>query len=70
LRRKSEGRASSCQNLLLKMMKKTLAALKKKIANMAATTAAVVATLTRVLSMKKVLRRLISPVEIAEQLAL
>jgi hypothetical protein len=37
---------------------------------MAATTAAVVATLTRVLSMKKVLRRLISPVEIAEQLAL
>jgi hypothetical protein len=70
LRRKSEGRASSCHNLLLKMMKKTLAALKKKIANMAATTAAVVATLTRVLSMKKVLRRLISPVEIAEQLAL
>jgi hypothetical protein len=70
LRRKSEGSASSCQNLLLKMMKKTLAALKKKIANMAATTAAVVATLTRVLSMKKVLRRLISPVEIAEQLAL
>jgi hypothetical protein len=70
LRRKSEGRASSCQNLLLKMMKKTLAALKKKIANTAATAAAVVATLTRVLSMKKVLRRLISPVEIAEQLAL
>jgi hypothetical protein len=70
LRRKSEGRASSCRNLLLKIMMKALATLKKKIANMTATTAVAVATLRRVLSMKKVLRRLISPAEIAEKLAL
>jgi hypothetical protein len=41
----------------------------EKIANSAATVVAVVATLRRVLSMKKVLRRLISPAEIAEKLA-
>jgi hypothetical protein len=52
------------------MMKKMLVALKKKIANTAATVVAVVAMLMRVLSMKKVLRRLISPAKIAEQLAL
>jgi hypothetical protein len=69
LRRKSEGRASSCRNLLLKMIKKTLAVLKKKIANTAVIVAAAVATLRRVLSMKNVLRRLISPAEIAENLA-
>jgi hypothetical protein len=64
------GKSIELSNLLLKMMKKMLVALKKKIANTAAIVVAVVAMLMRVLSMKKVLRRLISPAEIAEQLAL
>jgi hypothetical protein len=50
-------------------MKKTLAAL-KKIANTAATAAAVVVTLRKVLSTKKILRRLIPLARIAEKLAL
>jgi hypothetical protein len=52
------------------MMMKALATLKKKIANTAATIASVIATLRIVPNMKKVLRRLISPAEIAEKLAL
>jgi hypothetical protein len=52
------------------MMMKALAVLKKKIANTAAIAEAKVATLRRVLNMKKVVRRLISPTEIAEKLAL
>jgi hypothetical protein len=50
------------------MMKKTLAALMKKIANTVA--AAAVATLRTVLSVKKVLRRLISLAKIVETLVL
>jgi hypothetical protein len=52
------GRASNYQNLLLMMMTKMSATMKKKITNMIATVAAAVATLRRVLGMKKNLRRL------------
>jgi hypothetical protein len=58
LRRKGEGRASTCRNLLLKMMTKMLATLKKKIANLIAIVAAAVETLRRVPGTKKDLRRL------------
>jgi hypothetical protein len=66
---KGEGRASNYRNLLLKMMTKMLATLKKNVANMTVTVAAAVATLKKVLNMRKVLRRLISPAEIVEKLA-
>jgi hypothetical protein len=55
---KGEGRASNYRNLLLKMMTKMLATLKKNVANMTATVAAAVATLRRVLGTKKNIRRL------------
>jgi predicted component of type VI protein secretion system len=52
------------------MMMKAQATLTKNLANTAVTVAAAVATLKKVLNMRKVLRRLISPAEIAEKLAL
>jgi hypothetical protein len=42
----------------------------KVLAKMVATTAAVAATLKKILNMKKILQRLTSPTEIAETLAL
>jgi hypothetical protein len=52
------------------MMMKAQATLSKNLANMAVTAAAAVATLKKLMNMRKVLRRLISPAEIAEKLAL
>jgi hypothetical protein len=51
------------------MMMKAQATLTKNLANTTVTTAATVVTLKKVLNMRKVLRRLISPAEIAEKLA-
>jgi hypothetical protein len=55
LKRRGEGKASSCHTPLLKMMMKAQATLTKNLANTVVTVAAAVAMLKKVLNMRKVL---------------
>jgi hypothetical protein len=70
LKRRDEGKVSICLNPLPKMMMKAQTTPVKILARMAVIVAAVALTVEKVLIVRRVLRRLISPAEIAEKLAL
>jgi hypothetical protein len=67
MKRRSEGRASHHQSLLLKMK---MIKPQTRMGKVLAIASTVAATLKRILNMKKIPRRLTSPADIAETFAL